>query len=188
MLWWEHRCQRLGYLFYHWAAMPAFLCQRSLPHWQRLFIDSYWMGSEQASPRCAALARGLLWAEGNQVCVSARDIFTSALSNLSKALPIIRVTTRDNLLGPVYRAGQMSSSLQFVLLIVLWIALLPSEAPGVLTYSLAQYVIYTSFHPSVSKPPKDAKSLTLIHVGFLYAHTLYLVSFFCWSVSCWFHC
>lgn len=75
-------------------------------------------------------------------------------------LSIISFITRNNFLFPICRVGQTSNYWTSVLLIILQMTFLPSEAQRRLTLSLPQNTIHPSFSLSVPEP--------FLYVGFLY--------------------
>lgn len=101
-----------------------------------------------------------------------------------RALPIIRVISRNKILWPICRAGQTSNYWASVLLIILWMAyvwLSSSEASRYLTSSLAQKIINISFSLSVLNVSCmwGLWHMYVIKVGYF----LLLI----WSVSCRFN-
>lgn len=100
------------------------------------------------------------------------------------ALPMIRVITSDNFLWLICMAGQTPNYWTSALL-----TLVPSEATGALTHSLAQNVMDTSFNLSGSAPLMYVGSLSLscIWGSCTYICDYIWLFFSCYSVSCGFN-
>lgn len=93
-------------------------------------------------------------------CELQRDMNLSLKEIKCGTLPIIKVSTRNNFVWPVSKAGQTSNHSTSVL-IHLQMTFLPSEATGAKLYSLTQGVTYISFFLSASEPLMCVRALTL---------------------------
>lgn len=147
--------------------------------WNVKFLKKFQGGSKRRKrfrtglPRMS-LACGLFWAEGNGDPVGSAE--TSAHPQLTAykkfklgALPIIRVSTRDNFLWPIYTwQGKHLITEHLLFLTCCELPSFPSESLGLWPHSLVQDVTYTSFYVFVSEPLVCGASDSHMYIGFPY--------------------